>query len=85
MSRFYAEIQGNRGLASRQGSKNSGIWGHIRGWNSGVSIGGHYDEEEDTDVFNVNVTSGSGFGSTDTYIGKIIINELKEPEWIPAK
>lgn len=38
MSRFYAEIQGNRGMASRQGTKSSGIWSHTRGWNIGVEV-----------------------------------------------
>lgn len=38
MARFYAEIQGNRGVAARQGNKDSGLWSHIRGWNVGVEI-----------------------------------------------
>ena len=32
MSRFYANIQGNRGEATRQGTTNSGLYGHISGW-----------------------------------------------------
>ena len=38
MSHFYANIQGNRGEATRGGSKDSGIDGHIRGWNSGAKV-----------------------------------------------
>ncbi len=38
MSRFYADIQGNRGRATRCGSKGSGISGHIRGWNTGCRV-----------------------------------------------
>tara|TARA_Y100000034_G_C6717727_1_gene317388 strand:+ start:368 stop:601 length:234 start_codon:yes stop_codon:yes gene_type:complete len=38
MSRFYGEVKGNRGKTSRCGSKASGIWGHIRGWNLGVFV-----------------------------------------------
>ena len=33
MAQFYASIQGNRGEATRMGTKASGIEGHIRGWN----------------------------------------------------
>lgn len=38
MSQFYGEIRGNRGGASRMGSKDSGLWGHLRGWNVGVEV-----------------------------------------------
>ena len=38
MARFYASIQGNRGEATRMGTKTSGIGGHIRGWNVGARI-----------------------------------------------
>lgn len=57
MSQFYASIQGNRGEVSRQGSKKSGIRGHIRGWNIGVRvICRHIDGE---DVCTVYRTGGS--------------------------
>lgn len=35
MARFYAEIQGNRGMVSRMGTETSGMWVHVRGWNRG--------------------------------------------------
>lgn len=38
MARFYGSIQGNRGEATRCGSKESGITGHIRGWDVGVEV-----------------------------------------------
>ena len=63
MAQFYASIQGNRGQATRMGTKNSGIQGHIRGWDVGVAVecsvdkGGH-------DVCYVYTTGGSnGVGS----------------------
>ncbi len=37
MAHFYASIEGNRGPATRCGSKD-GIEGHIRGWNVGVKV-----------------------------------------------
>jgi len=85
MSRFYAEVQGGRSVASRQGHPKTGIWGHIRGWSCGVKVCGSVLEEEDTDVFYVYVTNGSGGGFNDTLIGRVMLNELGEPEWILAK
>lgn len=35
MAQFYAAIQGNRGEATRMGTKQSGLWAHIRGWHIG--------------------------------------------------
>lgn len=74
MSHFYANIQGNRGEATRQGTKESGMFGHIRSWNTGIRVNvAHYDltpEEkrakntpegaEAKDVFLVHTTGGSG-------------------------
>ena len=71
MSHFYAEIQGNRGLASRQGSKNSGIWGHIRGWNSGIEVRG-YVNEFGQDVFEVYQTGGSNGCTSDRHITTLV-------------
>lgn len=59
MSHFYADIQGNRGQATRQGTKNSGIEGHIRGWNVGAKVECYYDDELDMDFVRIYLTSGS--------------------------
>ena len=61
MSRFYASIRGNRGEATRGGSKASGIEGHIRGWTSGVRVS-CYVNEKGKDVVDIYVTKGSGCG-----------------------
>lgn len=60
MARYYAEIQGNRGKASRMGTASSGIWGHIRGWNIGVEVDCHPDPTSpEYDVCDVYETGGS--------------------------
>ena len=62
MSRFYAQIQGNRGEATRMGTPNSGIFGHIRGWNLGASVSGYPalgGADTGRDEFEVRVTGGS--------------------------
>ena len=59
MAHFYADIQGNRGEATRMGSKDSGINGHIRGWGSGARVQCSVDRDGN-DVVDVYATSGSG-------------------------
>ena len=71
MAQFYAEIQGNRGSVTRGGSKDSGIQGHIRGWNSGIRVEGHH-EEDIGDIFLVYSTSGSNETTRDMLIGKLV-------------
>jgi hypothetical protein len=70
MAHFYGEIQGNRGAATRAGSKNSGFKAHIRGWNIGVRI--HCDVDYDgNDVIHVYKTSGSNGSKSDVRIATI--------------
>jgi hypothetical protein len=59
MSHFYAEIQGNRGVASRGGSKKSGIRGHIRGWHVGARVICYFNEQTEQDEVEIIATAGS--------------------------
>jgi len=70
VSHFYADIQGNRGKATRGGSKESGIQGHIRGWSVGVRVYVKYDKESDRDIVTVYKTSGSNGNSSSELIAK---------------
>jgi hypothetical protein len=64
MAHFYGEIQGNRGEATRMGTKDSGFRGHIRGWHVGGSINCYYNESKDRDEVSIYATKGSnGYGS----------------------
>ena len=63
MARFYAEIQGNRGKASRMGTPNSGMWCHIRGWNVGVEVRCLVDANG-KDYIDIYRTGGSSNGSS---------------------
>jgi len=83
MAHFYGEIQGNRGEATRMGTKDSGFRGHIRGWHVGGSVNCHYNESKDRDEVSIYATKGSsGYGGSEhladvieTDIGsKIIVN-----------
>lgn len=74
MAHFYSEIQGNRGMTSRIGTKNSGIWGHIRGWNTGVEVSGYVDKEG-RDVFKVYATGGSSGYFTSKLVAVITVDD----------
>jgi hypothetical protein len=50
---------GSRGIASRLGSKDSGICAKANGWNVGVYVVGTYDEKTKQDIFRIYRTSGS--------------------------
>ena len=63
MAHFYANIQGSRGEATRLGTKNSGITGHIRGWNVGARVDCSYSTETNNDIVKVYPTAGSNGGS----------------------
>ena len=57
-SRFYGSVSGSATSdATRQGTARSGISGHIRSGYLGVQVSGH--ALEDTDMFDVYITSGS--------------------------
>ena len=75
MSRFYADIQGNRGQATRQGSADSGIDGHIRGWD----LGGAVDmfAEKDEDIIDIYLTKGSNQSSNRVKICRVRITNNK--------
>lgn len=74
MARFYAEIQGMRGPATRMGSEKSGIWGHIRGWHVGAKVVIAVDKDGN-DVVQVYKTRGSsGYGPSK------LIAEFREGE-----
>ncbi len=57
MAQFYGDIQGNRGEATRMGTKESGISAHVRGWNVGARV--IVAHEDGRDVVQVWATSGS--------------------------
>lgn len=67
MAQFMATIQGNRGEASRVGSRDSGIVAHINGWDFGITVAARHVNGKD--LFDVYKTSGSHRRSAPTLIG----------------
>ncbi len=69
MSHFYAEILGNRGGASRTGTKESGMYAHIRGWHLGIKV--VLVHEDGRDVIRAYRTGGSsGVPPKDAFLGE---------------
>lgn len=62
MSHFYAKIKGNRGQASRCGSKGSGINAQIGSWSGGVSVSLYWNDEYQKDWAVVSLIQWGGKG-----------------------
>jgi hypothetical protein len=72
MARFYGEVEGTRGRASRLGT--SGMRSHTRGWNVGVEV--VCTIRDDVDVIEVYETGGSHAPSAKRLIATV--TERKE-------
>ena len=57
MAHFYASIEGSRGEATRAGTKQSGMTGHIRGWDIGARV--ELSHVDGRDIVRVYRTGGS--------------------------
>ena len=78
MAHFYAFIQGNRGEATRMGSKASGIAGHIRGWSVGAHVCCTYNEQTEKDEVAIYLTSGSNGSKHSKLLGNFTTDDLKD-------
>ena len=58
MSRFYGNLKGGRGEATRQGTANSGIQSHTRGWELGARVACFVGDNGNDQVV-INLTGGS--------------------------
>jgi hypothetical protein len=68
MAQYYANIQGNRGEATRMGTKSSGLHAHVRGWNIGVRVSVSWDEVNKKDIVTIYQTSGSNGHAPDKFL-----------------
>lgn len=58
MSHFYGGIEGNRGPATRQGSKDSGINAYAQGYHSRITVSYHHNDHKDCDSASVTFSGG---------------------------
>ena len=72
MAQFRAEIKGGKNMpVSRLGHKTTGISSHTCGWESGIRVEGHYDEDLG-DVVLVWQTTGSSSNGSSALVGKLV-------------
>jgi len=57
MAQFIAAIKGSRGEASRIGTKRSGMWGYVNGWNIGGRVEIYHDPADKCDVVSFFLTA----------------------------
>lgn len=60
MAQFRGTLEGNRGQASRLGTKKSGISASADGWSIGFNIAANYDTTKEQDYVSAELTGGSG-------------------------
>ena len=70
MAHFYVNAHGNRGERTACGTKNSGAYAHVRGWNVGAEV--YIEHRDGKDIVSVWKTTGSnGHG------GKTLLAEFE--------
>lgn len=74
MSHFYSSIRGNRGPATRCGSKASGITAEATGWDIGGVVCTTFNPQLQTDVVTFSLTTGSNGKSDRTIASFAIVN-----------
>ncbi len=70
MSHFYSTIQGNRGEATRCGTKDSGIMASARSWSGSITVYLDVDDQGD-DCYRICVGEGSVIGGRCLWAGKL--------------
>ncbi len=63
MAHFYATMQGNKGEATRCGTKGSGMNSVVASWQGAVQVQLHHDAERDEDWVSVWLTTWHGAGA----------------------
>lgn len=77
MSTFYGQIQGNRGAATRGGSKASGYRASAQSWDGSVIVDMNYNKDDNLEV-DIRLSEGSsnGWGADLVFTGSMA--ELRE-------
>lgn len=76
MAQFYADIQGNKGMVTRMGTKKSGLDGHIRGWYVGARVWMSFNEETQEDECTIDLTGGSSRGGSSKRLGTFTAKDI---------
>ena len=83
MAHFWGSIKGNRGEASRLGTKNSGLHSVTASWQGAVETYISYDTETGKDIASVFLIPWYGKGTRQTlYVGPVGGGENRREETI---
>ena len=69
MAQYRGTLQGNRGNASRLGTKSSSLEVTAHGWRLGLRAVIYWDEKSQEDRLRVELNSGSGYDGVSRYLG----------------
>ena len=84
MSRFYGSVKGNRGEATRGGSKYSGYTSYCAGWGGGIEVRLWYDPEVGKDHYTVCQVAHCGKG-IEREIARGIVGESLGSSWVSPR
>ena len=74
MSHFYSHIRGNKGPATRCGTKSSGITATATGWDIGGIVSTSFNQQLQTDVVTFTLTTGSNGHSSRSIASFAVVN-----------
>lgn len=77
MSHFYSTLKGNKGGATRCGSKSSGIVANAFGWDLGGRVQMRHDSKRDIDIVELYYTRNNNSTSKLVASFTVIDGELK--------
>jgi hypothetical protein len=80
MSHFYSEISGNRGPATRAGTKSSGVSAYVQSWTGRIESRMYCDELDGQDRGYVVLTSGPKgfFAASIDLTGEINVSDIAQ-------
>lgn len=67
MAEFYSEIQGNRGEATRMGTKNSGVRGELSTWTQIITVR-QYSSDYTESGHQASINLGGKYGGSALYV-----------------
>ena len=80
MSHFYGTLRGNRGPATRCGTKASGVVTHAAGWSGCVKVRVFHNDADDRDHFEVWLTPWKCSGGQSTLLAAGLLDSKEGVE-----
>lgn len=76
MSHFYSRIKGNKGEATRCGTKQSGLDASVFGWDIGGAVSMRHDTPRNLDIVDIKVTRNNSRNTVVTMSFAVINEQL---------